>query len=66
MDSLGADAAKLHGRLRAPVGLDIGGRTPESIALSIVSEVHAALTGHTGQPFSEAVNSVHAMKRALD
>ena len=66
LDSLGADAAKLHGRLRAPVGLDIGGRTPESIALSIVSEVHAALTGHTGQPFSEAVNSVHAMKRALD
>jgi xanthine/CO dehydrogenase XdhC/CoxF family maturation factor len=66
LDGLGADAAKLHGRLRAPVGLDIGGRTPESIALSIVSEVHAALTGHTGQPFSEAVNSVHAMKRALD
>ena len=37
-----------------------------AFALSIVSEVHAALTGHTGQPFSEAVNSVHAMKRALD
>jgi len=66
LDSLGDEAAKLHGRLRAPVGLDIGGRTPESIALSIISEVHAALTGHTGQPFSEAVNSVHAMKRALD
>ena len=58
LDSLGADAAKLHGRLRAPVGLDIGGRTPESIALSIVSEVHAALTGHTGRPFSEALKSV--------
>ena len=58
--SLGAEAEKLHGRLRAPVGLDIGGRTPESIALSIVSEVHAALAGHTGQPYSEALKSVHA------
>jgi xanthine dehydrogenase accessory factor len=67
LTGLGAEAAKLHGRLRAPVGLDIGGRTPESIALSIVSEVHAALTGHTGRPFSEALKSVHAapMTRAL-
>jgi len=53
LESLGGDATRLQGRLRAPVGLDIGGRTPESIALSIVSEVHAALTGHTGRPFSE-------------
>jgi xanthine dehydrogenase accessory factor len=65
--SLGAEATQLRGRLRAPVGLDIGGRTPESIALSIVSEVHAALTGHTGRPFSEALQSARAppMTRAL-
>jgi xanthine/CO dehydrogenase XdhC/CoxF family maturation factor len=29
--------------LRGPVGLDIGASTPESIALAIVSEVHAWL-----------------------
>ena len=45
----------LRARLRAPVGLDIGGRTPESIALSIVGEVHAALAGRAGRPFSETV-----------
>lgn len=50
---LGADAALLKGRLRAPVGLDIGGRSPESIALSIVGEVHATLMGRGGRPFSE-------------
>jgi len=52
---LGADAALLRARLRAPVGLDIGGRSPESIALSIVGEVHAALAGRGGRPFSEVV-----------
>ncbi len=50
---LGADAAALRPRLRAPVGLDIGGRSPESIALSIIGEVHAALAGRAGRPFSE-------------
>jgi xanthine dehydrogenase accessory factor len=50
---LGADAGALRPRLRAPVGLDIGGRSPESIALSIIGEVHAALAGRAGRPFSE-------------
>jgi xanthine/CO dehydrogenase XdhC/CoxF family maturation factor len=50
---LGADADALRPRLRAPVGLDIGGRSPESIALSIIGEVHAALAGRAGRPFSE-------------
>ena len=54
---LGADAAKLRPRLRAPVGLDIGGRAPESIALSIVGEVHAVLAGRGGRPFSETTPS---------
>ena len=38
---LGADAEKLRGRLHAPVGLAIGGRSPESIALAIIAEIHA-------------------------
>ena len=42
---LGADAARLAGRLRAPIGLDLGAAAPEAIALSIVAEIHAALAG---------------------
>jgi xanthine/CO dehydrogenase XdhC/CoxF family maturation factor len=38
---LGADAAALRTRLYAPVGLPLGGRTPESIALAIVAQLHA-------------------------
>jgi xanthine/CO dehydrogenase XdhC/CoxF family maturation factor len=53
LSDLGADAESLRPRLRAPVGLDIGGRSPESIALSIVGEVHAALAGRGGRPFTE-------------
>ena len=35
-------------RLHAPVGLDIGGATPEGIALSIVAEIQAILAGRNG------------------
>ena len=50
---LGDPLPSLRARLRAPVGLDIGGRTPEAIALSIVGEVQAALSGRGGRPFTE-------------
>lgn len=43
LDDLGAGQEGLRGRLRAPVGLALGGRTPESIALAIVGEIHAYL-----------------------
>lgn len=49
---LGADARRLAGRLRAPIGLDLGSRTPESIALSIVAEIQATLSGRSGRPMS--------------
>jgi xanthine/CO dehydrogenase XdhC/CoxF family maturation factor len=48
LGDLGGDAAGLNGRLRSPIGLDIGGRAPESVALSIVAEIHAQLHGAAG------------------
>ncbi len=52
ISELGPAAGTLRLRLRAPVGLDLGGRTPEDIALSIVAEIQAALHGRRGGPFS--------------
>ncbi|HEY6483602.1 MAG TPA: XdhC family protein [Steroidobacteraceae bacterium] len=43
------DAEKLRSRLHAPVGLPLGGRTPEAIALAIVAELHAFVHGTLGQ-----------------
>ena len=56
-DLTAAESEALRGKLHAPVGLAIGGRSPESIALSIVSEVHAYLHGRKGGPFSATVLS---------
>ncbi len=54
---LGPTATQLAGRLRAPIGLDIGGRAPESIALSIISEIHAHLAGREGRAFSQTAGA---------
>jgi len=40
---LGPDARGLQGRLHAPVGMPLGGRSPESIALAIIAQLHAFL-----------------------
>ncbi|HEV2267949.1 MAG TPA: XdhC family protein [Steroidobacteraceae bacterium] len=45
LSELGPDAGRLRPRLRAPVGFDLGGRTPEAIALAIVAEIHAFTHG---------------------
>mgnify|MGYP002037505098 CR=1 FL=1 len=47
-------------RLHAPAGLDIGGETPEAIALSIAAEIQATLSGRDGTPLSVSDRPIHA------
>jgi xanthine/CO dehydrogenase XdhC/CoxF family maturation factor len=47
----GDAAQSLGARLHGPAGLDIGAGTPESIALAIVAQIHAVLSGKPGGPF---------------
>ncbi len=37
------------GRLHAPIGLDLGGRRPEEIALAVMAEIVAARNGRRGR-----------------
>ena len=43
LEDLGETAERLLPRLHGPAGLDIGGRGPAAIALSIVAEIHQEL-----------------------
>jgi xanthine dehydrogenase accessory factor len=46
-------------RLHAPVGLDLGADSPEQVALSIIAEMQAALTGRNARPLRERTSPIH-------
>jgi xanthine dehydrogenase accessory factor len=46
-------------RLRSPVGLDLGGTTPEEVALSIGAEIVALRHGGSGRPLLDTSGPIH-------
>jgi xanthine dehydrogenase accessory factor len=46
-------------RLRSPIGLDLGARTPEETALSIAAEIVSLRWGGSGQPLSTLDSRIH-------
>ena len=63
-DDLLARANLSRGRLRNPIGLDLGADTPEEIALSIVAEVQALLAAHDARPLSGTDGPIHGRAEA--
>ncbi|GGS66600.1 xanthine dehydrogenase accessory factor [Planobispora rosea] len=51
------------GRLRSPIGLDIGARTPEETAVSIAAELTQSRWGGTGMPLSRTEGRIHGTAR---
>lgn len=48
LETLGSDADEIAGRVYGPVGLNIGGRLPEEIALSLIAQIQAVVHGRPG------------------
>ncbi len=48
-------------RLRSPIGLDLGGRSPEETAVSIAAELVASRHGGTGLPLSGLSAPIHRL-----
>ncbi len=48
-------------RLHSPIGLDLGGRTPEETAVSIAAEIIAARWGGGGRRLMETGGPIHAV-----
>ena len=46
-------------RLCSPIGLDLGGRTPEETAVSVAAEIIAARWGGRGRPLSQLNGPIH-------
>jgi xanthine dehydrogenase accessory factor len=55
----GVPTADQRSRFYAPVGFDLGGETPAEVALSIIAEIQAFLTGRAGGPLRERVLPIH-------
>jgi xanthine dehydrogenase accessory factor len=53
-------------RLSSPIGLDLGARTPEETAVSIMAEVIASRWGGRGEPLSALQGRIHSDHRVAD
>ncbi|MFD4137716.1 XdhC family protein [Streptomyces sp. NBC_00390] len=54
----GLDETQLA-RLRSPIGLDIGARTPQEVAVSIAAEIVALRWGGSGAPLADTDGAIH-------
>ena len=51
-------------RLRSPIGLDLGGRSPEQTALAIGAEIVAVAHGGSGRPLRDSKGPLHRSPRS--
>lgn len=52
-------------RLHYPMGLDLGGDTPESVAMAILAEITAAFNGRQGGPLKARQQGIHDVEPSV-
>jgi len=57
---VGIDQPEQLARLMSPIGLDLGGRTPEETAISICAEIISRRTGRSAAPLRDTSGAIHA------
>ncbi len=62
-DDLGAAAFR---RVRAPVGVDIGSEGPSEIAVSVIAEIIAVLSGRNGGFLKDRQSPIHSLDTSID
>ncbi|HEU5161626.1 MAG TPA: XdhC family protein [Thermoanaerobaculia bacterium] len=63
MDGMPAAAARA---LHSPPGLDIGGETPDEIALSLLAEIQAHFAGRSGGKLRERSTPIHDREESVE
>jgi xanthine dehydrogenase accessory factor len=58
----GLDDAELS-RMRSPIGLDLGARTPEETAVSIAAQIIALRWGGSAVPLADSTGPIHRQLR---
>jgi xanthine dehydrogenase accessory factor len=48
-------------RLRMPIGLDVGARTPAELAVAVLAEVLAVREGRGAEPLREGAGPIHRL-----
>ncbi|HEY0944012.1 MAG TPA: XdhC/CoxI family protein [Opitutaceae bacterium] len=50
---------EMRARLHAPIGLDLGGDTPEAVALAMIAEMQSVLNGRNARPLRQRDRPIH-------
>lgn len=53
-------------QLRSPIGLDLGGRTPQETAVAVAAEFIALRHGASGHPLTDGAGPIHHRKEGQD